>query len=288
MHLSIPDCEGATGAEIQKLVALELVPRFAIAPQPPAALEASLQCGTDRASIRVRDNDRDAALELEVPLADTRREARPRLLALAIAELIATSRLEPAQPAPRPPPPEPPRAKNEPEAPAAEPAFSIEASAGVVRAFEPALWAPGLRLAAAYGGGLLLLHADLDFSWTSRDTTEATLTASTLSFALAPGLRLWNSALDWHLGAGLRGGPAWLEATARSSELRGKSVSGIFLAPLAWTAFSLPLSAAWHLTLALELAYIIKPVRGFDAQGTTLLELSGVRLASWLGAGAKF
>ena len=105
MRLSIPDCEGASGAEIAKLVGLELAPGLAtvLDDASPATLHATLQCADGRALITVVDPARAQPLELSLSLVETHSEARERFLALAIAELIATSRLERSS-ARKPPP----------------------------------------------------------------------------------------------------------------------------------------------------------------------------------------
>jgi hypothetical protein len=246
----------------------------------PAALTASLQCAAGRAVIQVQDARRSEPLELVLPLADTRREARPRLLALAIAELIATSRLEQS------PPPKPPVAPVAPPPPRVR-ALSLGLALGLVRAFEPALWSPGLRLDAAYGFGRWSLHADLEADSGSRAESEATLGGRALSIGLAPAFRLVDGQLDWDLGLGVRGGAAWLSATSRQPNVAGRTISGTFIAPFAWTALELNLTELWYLRLALELGYVAKPVRGLDADKAVLLELKGLRGASWLGVGVR-
>ena len=289
VRLSIPDCEGAASSEIVKLVSLELAPQVTIALDDAESVQltASLRCTDGRAVISVQDARRTEPLQLVLPLADTRREARPRLLALAIAELIATSRLEPgATPPPPPPPPEPPPPE-EPETP--ERPLSVGIGAGVVRAFEPVLWSPSLQLAAAYSFGSLELQADLAFDWTSGSTLLAELGATAISLNLAPGLRVIAGQLAWHVGVGLRTGVAWLTAEPRSGELSGKTLSGVFLTPLVWTALRLHLTQRVYLRLALELGYITKNVIGQEEdEATALFELRGFRAGSWLGAGISF
>jgi len=285
VRLSIPDCESAPASEIVKLVTLELAPQVAIAldAAEAAQLTASLECSDDRALITVQDARRSEPLQLALPLADTRREARPRLLALAIAELIATSRLEPGATPPPPPPPPP-----EPVAPAPERPFSLGLGAGVVYAFDPALWSPSLQLAAAYDFGSLQLLSDVELDWGSRSTSQASLETRAVSLDLAAGLRVISGDLAWHVGLGLRAGVVWLSAIPLVPELRGVTFSGIFLAPNVWTALQLRLTQRWFLRLAFELGYVTKDVRGLDADQQALLELSGLRVASWLGVGIRF
>jgi hypothetical protein len=275
--LSIPDCEGISGAEIAKLVALELAPHFALAHE--SELRAAMRCSGARAEIRVDDARRPEPLVLELSLSDARPEARPRLLALAMAELIATSRLE------QPPAREPQSAPDSPPSAAGSERVGSELwlGAGVARELHPAAWTPAFALGAAHSFGLLQLAGDIGFDFSNRRTAAADLSAHALSLALLPGLRLSLHPLGVSLGAGVRAGWAWLGASPRTSELKGGSVSGLFLAPIVQLAGQWSLSTHWRVRLAFELGYITKPVRGLDADSVRLLELSAWRSTGMLG-----
>src|SRR4051812_19340037 len=96
VQLSIPDCEGISGEEIAKLVRLELAAQHTPASDAvsDAGTRAAVSCSAERATITVVDPRRTSPLVLELALDATPPEARARFLALAVAELIATSRLE--------------------------------------------------------------------------------------------------------------------------------------------------------------------------------------------------
>lgn len=276
VSLSIPDCEGISGAEIAKLVALELAPHFEITEE--SELRAAMRCSGARAEIRVDDVRRPEPLLLELSLSDARPEARPRLLALAIAELIATSRLE-----------QPPDRKEVDKAAGARPPSAAEANtqlwlaAGVARELRPAAWAPVFALGAAHSFGLLQLAADVNFDFSARRTSAADLSARALSLALAPGLNFALHPVRLNLAAGVRAGWALLDASPRASELKGGSLSGLFLAPIAQLGAHWPLSPHWGVRLVFELGYVTKPVRGLDADNLRLLELSAWRGTGLLG-----
>jgi hypothetical protein len=274
VRLSIPDCEDASGAEIAKLVGLELAPKLTtvIDESLPASMHASLHCAELRATITVEDEARATPLELTLSLADTRSEARARLLALAVAELIATSRLErsPARPPPL----------------AAVPESSTESrpelwrevwlGAGVMRAFEPGVWLPALAVGAADSFGRFAGSADAGFAWGEQRSSAARIRVRVLSLSLAPALQLEGDRVGGSLAVGLRAGYAWLLATPREAGVSGRQLSGVFLAPVARGALELRVSEAWRARLGLELGYVIKPVRGLDADQSTLLALRGV------------
>ena len=97
--LNLPDCLDAPSADVAKLVALELAPRLRVVPAADAGaralLAATVACPPGkRAQLTVHDPTRATPLRVELDLARTAPEARTRLLALTLAELIATSRLE--------------------------------------------------------------------------------------------------------------------------------------------------------------------------------------------------
>jgi hypothetical protein len=283
VRLTIPDCAETSGAQIQKLVALELASRENIRlEESDVALQASLRCDGERAVISVYDPNRAEPLVLEMQLAQTRREARPRLLALAIAELIATSRLEHApKPKPAPEQVEPP--SEPPEEPAR--VFSVWVGGGVLSAYEPRSWVPTLAAGAVISLGSLALTAELGFDWSAATASEVIVRARAASLALAPSLLLVREPFEWSVGLGVRLGYASLQATSRSMELQAGSVSGAFFAPLAITTARWQFAPRWYVRASLELAYIATPVRGLDADREPLFELEKYRAAGVLGIG---
>jgi len=289
VRLSIPDCDGASGAQITELVGLELAAHSTIVQDDtqPATLRASLHCDDSHAIITVEDSRRPTPLVLRLDLDETRTEARPRFLALAVAELIATSRLERAPP-PAPPPPRAPapvRARLVPPVHAHEPTSSFWLSAGVLRSHDPAVWSPALVAGAAHGFGRLALTGDVEFDWGQRTTAAATVDVRSLSLSLAPALSLATGRFGWQLGLGVRAGEVWLEATPREANLVGKSLSGIFIAPILQSAQHLRLAGPVFARLALEAGYVVKTVRGLDADRSPLLEVRGLRVSALLGVG---
>jgi hypothetical protein len=283
VRLSIPDCAEASGAQIRKLVALELASRENIRLEDSdVGLQASLRCEGERAVIRVYDPSREEPLVLEMQLSQTRREARPRLLALAIAELIATSRFEQG--------PKPALAEREVvSAPATsdEPAsmISVWLAGGVLSEYEPRVWPGAVAAGAAVSFGPLALTTELGFDWSSKSESNVLVRARAASIALAPSWWLVRGPIDWSVSLGVRLGYAWLQATSRSMDLTAGSVSGPFLAPLAGTAVSWYFAAHVYLRAALELGYVLTPVRGLDADRQPLLELKSYRAAGLLGVG---
>jgi hypothetical protein len=277
VRLSIPDCGDASGSQIAQLVALELASRENLTLDDSSdGIAASLRCSDENAVIEVLDPQRNEPLVLEMQLAQTRPEARPRLLALAIAELIATSRLELT-----------PADLQEPVG-QTQHAAALFLAAGVARSYRPGLSSPELAAGAAYSFGVFALTAEVDFDWTSRETTEATVDARTLSLALAPSLLLVRAPLAWDVRLGMRIGYAWLDGAPRTADFDAGSVSGVFLAPFVATALAWKLANHWAVRLSIELGYVILPVRGFGPDGERLLELEGLRGAVLAGPAFTF
>jgi hypothetical protein len=285
VRLSIPDCEGAPGVEIAKLATLELARQMQVRIDDahPATLEATLSCTAMRAVISVQRAGSSKPLLLALALESTAPEARTRLLALAIAELVATSQLE--QTSTRPPdarspethPPHPPDRRARTAAVSPQRA-ALWLGLGVLRGFEPARWAPSLALGGALGLGLFAATADLGFDWSQQRRREASVAARVLSVSLAPRLRLARRRWAWDGGVGLRLGMVWLSARARDETLTGRSVSGLLLSPIVQSALSFAVAPRWALRLGLELGYAVRSVRGLDADGALLLAMDKLRV----------
>jgi hypothetical protein len=93
----VPDCQGVSGTEVMLLAALELAPRVrVVGERAEATLEGRVRCDTPRVTLEVHDPSRSSAppLRVTLDLASAAPSARPRLLALSLAELVATRRLE--------------------------------------------------------------------------------------------------------------------------------------------------------------------------------------------------
>jgi hypothetical protein len=298
VQLSIPDCAEIAGAEITGLVALELAPKSSPAagatpPEPTRSpTRAALRCTGLHATVTVASPERATPLVLELDLTDTKSEARPRFLALAIAELIATSRLEqsdprtprtPPRPPPAPPAPPAPRAPDVAPEPPATTRLELSAAAGASRGFDPALFAPALALGAAQRWSALALGVELTLERAQSTTTQAVATAHAVSLGASPAWRVDAGPLDFGFSLGVRGGHAWLAGTPRRAQLSGHTLTGFYLAPIAGSVVQLRVTAHWAARLALECGYVLTPIRGLDADRAALLALRGLRTSGMLG-----
>jgi hypothetical protein len=274
VQLAISDCMEIPGADIEKLVALELAPHAGSAAASSAAgsTMVSLQCLASHATITVTDPRRRSPLVLELDLAETREEARPRLLALAVAELVATSRLERVDArAQKLLPPPVPEARRD---------WRVWLAGGALRGYDPALFAPAAAAGLERHVAPFVLAGDLVFERGQERASAAQLTAYGLSASIAPGVCFEGSQLELLLAIGARAGYARLSASPLRAGLVGRELSGFFLAPIAQSALQVKLSRRWAIRVALELGYVAKPVRGLDTNGQSLLAQRGLRLSA--------
>jgi hypothetical protein len=239
------------------------------------------------AQIKVEDTGLAAPLQLEIALSDLETQGRTRLLALAVAELIATSRLQRAQlaaaDAVAPPPETVPPAPTPAPAATTHSGMQVWLGLGAARIAEPSMLAP-----MAVGGlvlywDALALAAELRFehAQTTRDVAELQLDAGSL--ALVPAWRLQVAGAELSIGPGVRAGYASLRAQPRQADLAGLSVQGFWLAPCAQLALQLHFAQRWALRFGAELAYITRTLRGLDTNAEPLLELRNLALAAQLG-----
>jgi hypothetical protein len=292
VFLSVADCAGAEASAITRLATLELAARGvrAVFAADEELARVELRCAGELARIAlIEPQSVQSPWVLALSLAETRMEARARLLALTLAELVATRHLERTTERRAPAASEAgaessPASDRAPLTAADRLALSVGVAAGGVLGLEPRWVAPALQLMAAAFGGVFGVQGDVEATSGARSLAEARVSARSISVALVPRLLVAaGSHWRWDVGVGIRGGLAWLGAEARSDTLSGRTVRGLFWAPLVQSAVSFELGAGVMLRAGVELGYVAKPVRGLDATGQRLLELSGMRASALLG-----
>jgi hypothetical protein len=275
VQLDLPDCGGVSGAEVRRLVALELAPRPVLKPDSlaPATTQGRLECTPEGARITVSGVVSDPPLRLEVGLTELAPAARPRLLALALAELIATSRHEHSQP---------PTAAE----PAARPtriSLHVWLALGAVRAAEPAVLSPALGVGAALRLDWFALAADLRVDRGERETSPAQVVLETLSLGGAPSWRAGGRSWQLLLGPGLRAGYARMRGEARRADLEGQTLSGFWLGPCLAASFELAFVHRWAARIGAEAGYVTQTLRGEGDDANALLKLAGPWLSLTVG-----
>ena len=285
--LDVPDCQGTMGAEVEKLAALELAPRMHVIEAPAApVLTAAVRCEPPHAHITVRDPARGAPFEVRIDLAAAAPQARQRLLALALAELITTSQLEGEAPV-RPPEPAPqsqatPSAFHDDEAPARS-ALGVWLAPSVAVAADPALALFGGELGAAYMLGPLVISLDTraGFGQSARSSSEVGMRV--LALGVFAGLLILDGDTQLSAGPGLRVGHVAMTTRSPAEGLMGKDLAEAWLGPALMAALHVPLAAPMLLRVSLETGYIARPVVGFDEEGVDRLALRGPWFSLALG-----
>jgi hypothetical protein len=293
--LHVPDCLGASGAEVKKLVSLELAPRLRVLDEG-GALRGRVVCSAPRVTISVEDAARATPLRIELDLQAAAPEARQRLLALTLAELISTRQLERAENA------RVARAHAQ-QAAQAEQDASDEAAASDsddASASDQAplqLWlAPAVSLTAApmtplFGGaggaahavGPLLLGLELEarFGGDARARSDVALSAYSAALSAAP--LILRAPVQLSAGVAFRLGYARLSASANRPELQSDALDGLWLGPAAQLALQLPLAASTGLRFAVEAGYHLRPIVGHDELGRERFALRGAWLSLSIG-----
>lgn len=281
VSLNVPDCLDVRGDDVKPLVALELAPRLrvAAADEPPAEIVASVHCAPGvPVTMTVDDPARTAPLRVELDLERAAPTARTRLLALSLAELIATSVLERG-----------PRVREEPPPASAEPAarpeapFWLSLAPGLSRAGSPGTTLFGFDAGVSRAFGPLAASAELQARWGQAELRAADVELRTLSgsLALAPVLAWSRVALS--LGPGLRAGHAQLAAEARSAGLTGDELGGFWLGALLMATGRIELHGASALRVAFEAGHVLHGVTGQDQSGGELLALRGLWFSAAVG-----
>ncbi len=291
VSLRLSPCLVVDRAQVEHLLTIELGAQLADAPDG-ATSDLSVTCGAAGAELRVDDPLTGKSLFRIIDLEVAQQRARPRLLALALAELVFTSWTELAIPLPVPPP--------EPQAPVVLPggrslapasARSADSRLRILalasgQAFSGTglLWGGGLRAAGDYAHHLgfsadaLAHHGQSSFPL--GDVAIDTLSASA---ALVVHARL--SFLCLRVGAGGRLGAAHLAGVPQDvTQGAGASLWGAFGGPLALLVVGAPISGHMVAELSLEGGYVTLPVAG-RVDGQRAVAVDGGWIAAQLGLG---
>lgn len=298
--LHVPDCMGISGSAVRELVALELTPRLqVIEASTEPALTGTVACAEAPAPVllTVEDPAHATPFRVELDLAAAAPLARPRLLALTLAELITTSQLEHPQAKPATSTTEPAAPASETEAAQAESRDDDDDADSARRSHALQLWvapafaiaaAPatplfGADLGAAYALGPVLLAIDLQAQLGQNARTSSDVALRSLSAGLAVLPIVLEDGVQLSAGAGLRAGHVELAASAAREDLTAEDFSGFWLGPMALAALHLPFSDAVALRFAIEAGYVARNVVGRDQLGAERLALRGPWLTLALG-----
>lgn len=319
VHLQLDGCVEAQAA-VRRLFLIESDARLVPAAEAGAtAVSARCPEGGGPLELRVDDPLTGKSLRRGIDLAAARPRARPRLLALALAELLFASwtelelqptpalppTLPPEAPAPAPPPPRP--------TPAAADAADAarEAARAVLRRRVPGLARSGLRLTArgagqlfVQGGALLAgaamqlggdhgrrLGWSFDAAYLTARTSGSLGTLSTdainggLSLLFQHGIDRGALRLGLRAGGGLRAGAVRLSGVpASGARAEGASFWAAQVGPTGVLSGSLGLPRRLVLDLQIEGGYLLTPAYGL-IDGAQAVALAGPWLGLQLGIG---
>ena len=256
-------------------------------------------CGTEleRVRITVQKPDGLSALDREISLGDVAPSARPRALALAVAELIRLlgqdARDEPPHPSPSAPqlaPSVPQQPQSKPKAPeathAAPVAYSMHVEADV-RHFpmrHTTLWGGRARLTASRQH----FHADFDLGANTSDARvelgEVVLRSASIGLGFGPRLVTPLAIID--LGLRAEWGWAWVHGKPALPDVQTGTGSGMVSSAGLRVAVEGPSEAKIRPGLALESGAMLQGING-NVSGQTATGIAGYYLLAAVGIGVS-
>jgi hypothetical protein len=238
-------------------------------------------CVTDgeRVQVLVNDQANGWAMHREVALDDVAASARPRALALAVAELIRS--LEQTAP-PEPPSPEPtaveaPVPTSTPRAPTS---LHLQGELRALPTQDTTMWGGRMRFSAPWHR----LHVDIDlgagFASAHDDLGDVLLRSASVGIGLGP--RLASRTVIFDLGLRAELGWAWIRGETQRAGVRTQAGS-------AWTscagvrgAIEIPAALRVRPSLALEGGFVLHGVKG-ESSNQPVVGLTGYYLLAALG-----
>jgi hypothetical protein len=240
----------------------------------------------DRLRVSARAPVDSRAVEREISLADVARPARPRALALAVAELIRwleqgvesiaaeaiTTPVRVATPAPAPSP-------SGPEEPVGF-SIQVEADARRLPTRDTTMWGGRARFVASRR----LLHVDLDLggSYARAETEIGVVLLRSASAALGAGPRFATRTLVADVGLRAELGWAWIRGETALAEVRTGAASDLIASAGLRLSIEAPAQGRTRLGLALEGGGVIRGVRA-EVSGRPVAGMTGYYLLAGLG-----
>ena len=256
-------------------------------------------CGTEleRVRITVQSPDGLRALDSEISLSDVQPSARPRALALAVAELMRLLgrelRDEPAKPPPKAPklavsaPQQPQTKEKAREATRAAPvdyAMHVEADVRYFPAWDTHLWGGRARLTASRHS----FHADGDLGANTTDARvelgDVVLRSASVGVGVGPRLVTRFTIID--LGLRAEWGWAWVHGKSAVPDVRTGTGSGMISSAALRLSVEGPTEVKLRPGLALESGVMLRGING-DVNGRTATGLAGYYLLAAVGIGVS-
>lgn len=244
----------------------------------------SCSADTDRVQVSVREAPSGRLVEHVVSLTDVAEAARPRALALAVAELIRSLTQAPPEeppatvvsPAPPPPPPPAPPVSALP----GRSSLQLEAEWRTSPTRDTTTWGGRLR----WSGHRRWLHADVDvgggYGQTAANLGQVDVRSASLGVGLGPRLAARRVALDLGLRAEL--GWAWLRGHPAYPYVQADSGSSMISSVGLRATLEFPAHVKVHPCLGLEGGLAVHGVRG-EANRQVVAGMTGFYLLAALG-----
>lgn len=302
VELHVDACVDVSADEVRRITAIEL--RATV--DDPAAHDArttrvDVACVAGGVELRVLDPLTAKSLARAIALGDVATNARARLLALAIAELVSASWSElDAAREPVVPPLAPPPRDDEKRAARAVAATRLAHPAPA----PPVAW----RLTATFDARWLTIGSDpmlgvgarvgaepfgrvgfvFDFAGEHASTAAALGTVGVDSYSLGAAALVRADAHPLVLrgGAGVRLGVAHMVGLPDPARAEGHAVTGVWSAPIATGSAGLRIARGLVLELALEAGYVVLPVRGVVFGGPDV-RVDGFFVGGGVGLGVE-
>jgi hypothetical protein len=235
VSIIVVGCDTVLAGEAQRIAAVELRATLVNAPPDPSVTRVTAACQGASAALEVRDPMTGKSLQRTVALTETAPKARARLLALAVAELVAASWSElESNPQPRAPPAEPLPPYAAREAARAAVARSVELAAVVdlhVLASGDGLVGGGAR-AALWLSPIAFLRVDILANYAELGRATGSVAVVMPSASVAIGAAGWLGArLRPAVSAGIRSGYVWMNGVAAGTGAMGSRQEGAWIGP---------------------------------------------------------
>jgi hypothetical protein len=278
-------CPGLDAEELRVVLAVEI--RRVVLPGQGAA-PVRVTCEADEASLVLAPPARPG--ERHIDLSGAPPVARPRLLALALAELLGYVRPKPPPspevPAPPPPPPPgSPLAVASPSPPA-RPAGALLAAVGAARLGGDALTGGGGVKGIWPVGGPRILSLELTYLAGRPRLAAGDVDLSEIGGAFALGVQRPRGGFAFGLSAGARADWVRLAGRPERSDLAGANLSALIFGPLLSANALSPRWGALRVALAVEAGYLARGVAGSAPDGSALA-VRGAWAGATLGVGVE-
>ena len=292
VDLTLEGCPEIDGTRLRELVGIEIATMRASGQRSPTA--ARLTCDGPHVRIELLG---PTPSEADLDLGGTPGPARPRLLALTITELAATSWDDPLRrvtAGPAPPPPAPPATVGlvsalAPARAPPPPRARLFAELSVRRIGSPATWLAGAGVGVEYGLRAWLA-ASLDVRLETGETSTATAPIAWRAVSGMAGVAIRGSRgrVSWSALPGITVGLVRLNASPVPTGAVSTSLDAVWAGPSLMTGLRVAIARGAFAHVEIGGGAVTHGVVGLLNNDTTLLRIDGAWAIATLGLGLAF